>query len=59
MNNWMLSSDRDRWNLGEEIAVVTGGSGGIGVEIVKGLAAKGIEVVILDRVTADGRGNTR
>jgi all-trans-retinol dehydrogenase (NAD+) len=54
-NNWVLSAwgnGRSRplgmpgW--GEEVAVVTGGAQGIGALTVKGLAAKGIKVAILD-----------
>jgi all-trans-retinol dehydrogenase (NAD+) len=40
--------DADGWE--KEIAVVTGGSNGIGLLIAKGLAAKGIKVAILDIV---------
>lgn len=35
-----------RWS--DEIAVVTGGSGGIGEAIVQGLSAKGVKVAVLD-----------
>jgi 3-oxoacyl-ACP reductase-like protein len=46
-NNWRLG-DAHRWNWKEEIAVVTGGCSGIGEEIVKALASKGVKVVIMD-----------
>jgi 3-oxoacyl-ACP reductase-like protein len=46
-NNWRLS-DAHRWNWKEEIAVITGGCSGIGEEIVKALAKRGVKVVILD-----------
>ena len=46
-NNWRLS-DSHRWNWKEEIAVVTGGCSGIGEEIVKALAKRGVKVVIID-----------
>lgn len=43
-NNWT----KDRYNWSEEIAVVTGGAGGIGGHIVKLLAERGTKVVVLD-----------
>ncbi|KAF2436631.1 NAD(P)-binding protein, partial [Tothia fuscella] len=46
-NNWQTDSQK-QWNWQLEVAVVTGGSGGIGELIVKGLAAKGIKVAVLD-----------
>jgi 3-oxoacyl-ACP reductase-like protein len=46
-NNWRLA-DTHRWKWKEEIAVVTGGCSGIGEEIVKALAKKGVKVVIID-----------
>ena len=48
LNHWRLSSDRTRWRWSEEIAVVTGGSGGIGALIVDKLASRRIRVIILD-----------
>ncbi|KAF3905922.1 hypothetical protein ABW21_db0200630 [Orbilia brochopaga] len=44
-NNWIKDYS---WNWNKEIAVVTGGSGGIGGLVVKGLAERGIKVVVLD-----------
>lgn len=50
--NWIMGKGRgkqfgaDGW--GQEVAVVTGGSNGIGALIAKGLAARGIKVAILD-----------
>ncbi len=42
---------RKRWaNPSKEVAVITGGSGGIGIEVVKRLSAKGVKVAILDLV---------
>lgn len=38
----------DKWDWVKEVAVVTGGSSGIGLETVKGLAKAGIKVAILD-----------
>ncbi|KAF2238231.1 dehydrogenase/reductase SDR family member 8 precursor [Viridothelium virens] len=47
-NGWQLYGDKKRWNWNKEIAVITGGSNGIGAGVVKGLAAKGIKCVVLD-----------
>lgn len=44
LDNW--TSDKYDWN--KEIVVVTGGSGGIGGEIVKLFAERGIKVAVLD-----------
>ncbi|SPO27251.1 uncharacterized protein UTRI_10368 [Ustilago trichophora] len=42
---------RKAWsNTTHEVAVITGGSGGIGIEVVKRLSAKGVKVAILDLV---------
>ena len=46
-NNWLVSSPKP-WQWSKEIAVVTGGSGGIGRLIVQGLAKRGLTVVVLD-----------
>ncbi len=43
-NGW----SNDRYNWPEEIAVITGGSGGIGGHVVKLLAERGLKVVVLD-----------
>ena len=37
-----------KYLLTDQVAVVTGGSGGTGEHIVKGLAEKGLKVVVLD-----------
>ncbi|KAI0482753.1 dehydrogenase/reductase SDR family member 8 [Xylariaceae sp. FL0804] len=44
INNWK----RDRYDWPREIAVVTGGAGGIGGHLVKLLAESGLTVVVLD-----------
>ena len=46
-NAWRLRSSRD-WNWTDEVAVVTGGSSGIGRDIVGQLVALGVRVVVLD-----------
>lgn len=43
-NNWVS----DTYNWDKEIAVVTGGSDGIGMKAVMLLAERGIKVVVLD-----------
>lgn len=47
LNNWRVSA-HDGWDWPAEVAVVTGGSGGIGLAIAKGLAQRGVKVAILD-----------
>ncbi|EPS44067.1 hypothetical protein H072_1958 [Dactylellina haptotyla CBS 200.50] len=44
-NNWVQDNS---WVWEKEVALVTGGSGGIGGLVVRGLAEKGIKVVVLD-----------
>jgi hypothetical protein len=44
-NNWVSNSN---WEWSKEIAVVTGGSSGIGELVVKDLAGRGIKAVALD-----------
>lgn len=51
LNNWKWRVERHRWVWEKEVAVVTGGCGGIGAEIVKGLASKGVTVAIVDVVS--------
>ena len=48
LNHWQLRNDGHRWQWRQEIAVVTGGSGGIGALVVAKLAGHGVRVVILD-----------
>lgn len=49
-NNWRISSNPPgkTWDWANEIAVVTGGCGGIGLALVDGLTAKGVRVAVLD-----------
>ena len=47
-NNFRLRSERHRYVWPKEIAVVTGGTGGFGALISKGLAAKGVNVMVVD-----------
>ncbi|KAL3478872.1 short chain dehydrogenase/reductase family protein [Aspergillus californicus] len=44
-NNWVVDSS---WDWKKELAVVTGGSGGIGAGIAQRLAAMGARVVVVD-----------
>jgi all-trans-retinol dehydrogenase (NAD+) len=48
LNNWSWKSQKDKWTWNWEIAVVTGGSSGIGLETTRGLMRKGIKVAVLD-----------
>lgn len=47
-NRWIWKSDRSDWNWPSEVAVVTGGSAGIGACVVKRLVSHGIKVAVLD-----------
>lgn len=46
-NNWHLTAPAT-WDWPNELAVVTGGSSGIGLSIVRGLVVKGVRVAIVD-----------
>lgn len=48
LNNWTIKSQKDKWVWNWEIAVITGGSSGIGLEVVKNLLKKGVKVAVLD-----------
>ncbi|KAF1911337.1 hypothetical protein BDU57DRAFT_507252 [Ampelomyces quisqualis] len=47
-NRWLFQTDKRTWNWEQEIAVVTGGSQGIGACVVKKLAFHGINCAVLD-----------
>lgn len=47
-NRWAWKNDKSDWDWPSEVAVVTGGSAGIGACVVKKLVAYGIKVVVLD-----------
>lgn len=47
-NRWSWSNDKSGWNWPNEVAVVTGGSAGIGACVVKKLVSHGIKVAVLD-----------
>lgn len=49
-NRWLWKNDTSAWDWKEEIAVVTGGSQGIGACVVKKLASHGINCAVLDIV---------
>jgi hypothetical protein len=48
LNAGRWRSDKNKWNWGEEIAIITGGCSGIGELIVKRLVGRGIRVAVLD-----------
>lgn len=47
-NRWKWQSDQGDWTWRNEVAVVTGGSAGIGGCVVKKLVSHGIKVAVLD-----------
>jgi NADPH:quinone reductase-like Zn-dependent oxidoreductase len=48
-NNWQGNKKGDwDWENGKEVVVVTGGSDGIGMMIVKMLAERGVRIAVLD-----------
>jgi all-trans-retinol dehydrogenase (NAD+) len=49
-NRWQWRNDTSGWDWKIEIAVVTGGSRGIGACVVQSLAAHGIRCAVLDVV---------
>jgi 3-oxoacyl-ACP reductase-like protein len=48
LNNWKFSPDTQKWKWSREVAVITGGSSGIGLETVKQMLAQGIKVAVFD-----------
>jgi short-subunit dehydrogenase len=47
-NKWVWKTDKSKWDWKREVAVVTGGSAGIGACVVKKLVSRGIRVAVLD-----------
>ncbi|KAH6633390.1 hypothetical protein C7974DRAFT_170488 [Boeremia exigua] len=47
-NRWIRNSAKNDWDWPNEVAVVTGGSAGIGACVVKKLTSYGIKVAVLD-----------
>jgi len=54
-NNWRPFGDAHRWKWADEVAVVTGACSGIGEEIAKALARRGVKVVALDMAELPAR----
>ncbi|XPS92229.1 hypothetical protein M3J09_001633 [Ascochyta lentis] len=47
-NRWRWTTDNSDWNWPSELAVVTGGSAGIGACVVQKLVSHGIKVAVMD-----------
>lgn len=47
-NKWVFQPKKSTWDWEHEVAVVTGGSGGIGAMVVKKLISHGLRVAVLD-----------
>lgn len=47
-NKWIWKDDKSVWHWETEVAVVTGGSNGIGAMVAKGLVSNGIKVAVID-----------
>jgi all-trans-retinol dehydrogenase (NAD+) len=47
-NNFRFRSESHRFDWPKEVAVITGGTGGFGSRMAKGLAAKGVTVICVD-----------
>lgn len=47
-NRWAWRNEKSGWDWKNEVAVVTGGSNGIGACVVKKLVSHGIKVAVLD-----------
>jgi hypothetical protein len=47
-NRWLWKQDEAAWRWQDELAVVTGGSNGIGAVVVRELVSRGIKVAVLD-----------
>ena len=48
LNNWKFSDGGKAWDMPNEVAAITGGSGGIGSEVIKKLAPTGMKIAIMD-----------
>lgn len=48
LNNWRWGSVAKQWEWAREVAIITGGSSGIGLEVVKQLRRRGIKIAVFD-----------
>jgi hypothetical protein len=48
LNQWTLRGRTAEWDMKKEVAIVTGGCSGIGLELVKQLMRKGVKVAVFD-----------
>lgn len=48
LNNWKVDTGAKPWDMPNEVAAITGGSGGIGSEVIKKLAPTGMKIAIMD-----------
>lgn len=48
LNNWQIGNTGRPWIWKDEVAVITGGSGGIASEVIRRLAPTGMKIAVFD-----------